>query len=74
MWTTDDKASSLEVFALDRWNFAPDWTLVYGAQFTSADRNVSGFKADYDDINPRLGVIRDTRGRIRVVRQRQPRL
>ena len=58
MWTTDDKASSLEVFALDRWNFAPDWTLVYGAQFTTADRNVSGFKADYDDINPRLGVIR----------------
>lgn len=59
MWTTDDKASSLEVFALDRWNFASDWTLVYGAQFTKADRNVSGFKADYDGINPRLGVIRN---------------
>jgi iron complex outermembrane receptor protein len=58
MWTTDDKASSLEVFALDRWRFAPDWTLVYGAQFTTADRNVSGFKADYDEVNPRLGVIR----------------
>ena len=58
MWTTDDKASSLEVFALDRWNFAPDWTLVYGAQFTTSDRDVSGFKANYDDINPRLGVIR----------------
>ncbi|MGD9599009.1 MAG: TonB-dependent receptor family protein [Steroidobacteraceae bacterium] len=59
MWTSDDKASSLEVFALDRWKFAPDWTLVYGAQFTMADRNVSGFEADYDEINPRLGVIRN---------------
>jgi iron complex outermembrane recepter protein len=58
MFTTDNKASSLELFALDRWKFAPDWTLVYGAQFTTADRNVGGFKADYDDINPRLGVIR----------------
>lgn len=58
MWTTDDKASSLEVFALDRWNFLTDWTLVYGAQYTVADRNVSGFKADYDGVNPRLGVIR----------------
>ena len=58
MFTTDDKASSLEVFALDRWNFAPDWTVVYGAQYTTADRNVSGFKANYDGVNPRLGIIR----------------
>jgi len=59
MWTTDDKASSLEVFALDRWNFAPEWTLVYGAQFVSADRDVGGFKGSYDAANPRLGVIRN---------------
>ncbi|MFZ2507500.1 MAG: TonB-dependent receptor [Steroidobacteraceae bacterium] len=57
MWSTDDDASSLELFALDRWNFAPRWTLVYGAQFTAADRDVSGFKADYDSFNPRLGAI-----------------
>lgn len=59
MFTTDDEASSLEVFVLDRWKFASDWTLVYGAQFTTADRDVSGFEADYDGINPRLGVIRN---------------
>ena len=58
MWTTDSTASSLELFALDRWNFAPQWTLVYGTQFLSADRNVDGFKASYDSFNPRVGVIR----------------
>lgn len=59
MWTTDDNASNLELFALDRWNFAPDWTLVYGAQFVSADREVSGFEGNYDAANPRVGIIRD---------------
>ena len=58
LWTADDAASSLEAFALDRWTFATGWTLVYGAQYTTADRNVSGFKADYDGVNPRLGIIR----------------
>jgi iron complex outermembrane recepter protein len=58
MWTTDSTASSLELFALDRWSFAPQWTLVYGTQFLSADRNVDGFKASYDSFNPRVGVIR----------------
>jgi iron complex outermembrane receptor protein len=58
MWTTDDDASALELFALDRWNFAPRWTLAYGAQFISADRDVSGFRGTYDAVNPRLGVIR----------------
>jgi iron complex outermembrane receptor protein len=59
MWTTDDNASSLELFALDRWSFAPQWTLVYGAQFVSADRDVSGFEGSYDAANPRVGIIRD---------------
>jgi iron complex outermembrane receptor protein len=59
MWTTDDTASSLELFALDRWSFAPDWTLVYGAQFVSADRDVSGFEGNYDAANPRVGLIRN---------------
>lgn len=58
MWTTDDDASSLELFALDRWSFAPRWTLAYGAQLVFADRDVSGFKANYDAVNPRVGVIR----------------
>jgi iron complex outermembrane receptor protein len=58
MWMTDNSASSLELFALDRWNFAADWTLVYGAQFVSADRDVSGFEGSYDSANPRVGVIR----------------
>lgn len=58
MWTTDNTASSLEVFAMDRWAFAPQWTLVYGTQFVSADRNVDGFKGSYDSLNPRIGVIR----------------
>ncbi len=58
MFTTDNKAYSLEMFALDRWNFAPQWTLVYGTQFMSANRVVDGFKGNYNSFNPRLGVIR----------------
>jgi iron complex outermembrane receptor protein len=57
MFPTDDSASTLELFALDRWTFAPRWTLVYGTQFVSADRDVSGFRGSYDAFNPRLGVI-----------------
>lgn len=59
MFPTDDSASTLELFALDRWNFAPRWTLVYGTQFVTADRDVGGFKGSYDSFNPRLGVILD---------------
>jgi iron complex outermembrane recepter protein len=62
MWTTNDDAATLELFALDRWNFAPEWTLVYGTQFVSADRDVSGFKGSYDSLNPRFGVIRNYGG------------
>ena len=58
MFTTDNTASALELFALDRWSFAPQWTLVYGTQFTSADRDVEGFKGNYDALNPRIGLIR----------------
>src|SRR5690606_36034197 len=56
-----------EAFLVDRWAFAPDWTLVYGAQgvFTRRDvRNTTvatgvlrNPKADYSSFNPRLGVI-----------------
>src|SRR5690606_20591752 len=62
MWTTDNTADSLELFALDRWHFAPEWTLAYGAQFLAAGRDVSGFKANYDAVNPRVGLIRSLGG------------
>lgn len=56
----DNKANSLELFAMDRWQFARDWTLVYGAQAISTDRRVasSNLSGDYDSINPRVGLIR----------------
>jgi iron complex outermembrane recepter protein len=57
MWMTNDDASGLELFALDRWQFAPQWTFVYGTQLVSARRDVGGFKAAYDSFNPRLGLI-----------------
>lgn len=55
----DDDATSLELFALDRWNFAPDWTLVYGTQYVSASRDAGGVVGDYNAFNPRLGLIFD---------------
>lgn len=53
----DDDASSLELFALDRWKFAPDWTLVYGTQYVSANRDAGGVVGDYNAFNPRVGVV-----------------
>lgn len=63
----ENRSDSIEVFVADRWKFAPDWTLVYGAQgvFTGRDvRNIdldSGLlrnpKDDYSSFNPRLGAI-----------------
>ncbi len=57
MWNSDDQSSTVELFVLDRWQFAPRWTLVYGTQFVAADRDVSGFKGDYESFNPRIGFI-----------------
>jgi iron complex outermembrane recepter protein len=63
----DNEAYSLELFAMDRWQFAQDWTLIAGAQTVSADRDVkvtalsdgsvTQTKDDYNSINPRLGLI-----------------
>jgi len=63
----DNTSRSMELFLVDRWTFAPDWTLVYGAQGVVTSRDVrntdvaSGVlrnpKADYSSFNPRLGVI-----------------
>ncbi len=57
MWNSLNFSRSLELFALDRWKFAPDWTLVYGTQFVSAEREVGSVLADYHAFNPRAGVI-----------------
>ena len=63
----DNDAGSTEVFVLDRWNFAPDWTLVYGAQGVLAERNVRTTsvangavrnpREEYSSFNPRVGAI-----------------
>jgi iron complex outermembrane receptor protein len=57
MWNTLNYSRSLELFALDRWKFAPDWTLVYGTQYVSAEREVGAVLADYHAFNPRVGII-----------------
>ena len=64
----DNRSDSIEVFVVDRWKIAPQWTLVYGAQGVLTGRDVrntdvaSGVlrnpKADYAAFNPRIGVIR----------------
>ena len=63
----DNSAESVEIFVMDRWQFSERWTLVYGIQSISTERDVrnttvsSGAlrnpSADYDSINPRAGVI-----------------
>jgi len=60
-------ADSLELFAIDRWRLDRHWTLVYGAQWVNASRDVSTTEAasgevrnpkgDYSSLNPRLGLI-----------------
>lgn len=63
----DNQANNLEVFAMDRWHLSDRWTLVYGAQAVTGNREVrnvavpSGVERnpedDYESINPRVGVI-----------------
>lgn len=56
----DNSASAAEFFVMDRWQFAPNWTAVYGAQAVSTSREVASahLEGDYDSINPRAGLIR----------------
>lgn len=56
----DNGANSLELFVMDRWQFAPNWTAVYGAQAVSTSREAAsaGLKGDYQSVNPRAGLIR----------------
>lgn len=63
----DNQSDSTELFVVDRWKLAQDWTLIYGGQgvFTRRDvRNTdlaSGVlrnpKGDYSSFNPRVGAI-----------------
>lgn len=63
----DNRADSLELFLMDRWQFAPDWTAVYGVQAVSGQREVRNVDAatgalrhpedDYRSLNPRVGLI-----------------
>ena len=63
----DNSAESLEAFVMDRWQFSERWTLVYGVQAISTERDVrnttvsSGVlrnpSEDYNSINPRVGAI-----------------
>lgn len=63
----DNRSDSVEVFLVDRWGLAPDWTLVYGAQGVLAGRDVRTTRLadgalrhprdDYAAFNPRLGAI-----------------
>ena len=67
MTLVDNDADSLEVFLVDRWQITDQWKLVYGAQAVSAAREVRNSdpdgsnlynpKADFDSINPRMGLI-----------------
>jgi iron complex outermembrane receptor protein len=65
-------ASDSEFFALDRWQFIPAWTLIYGGQGVLTnrhDQNITDVntptpvprnrKDRYDAFNPRAGLIHD---------------
>lgn len=67
----NQRADNVTVFALDRWKFAPNWTLVYGGQGVSThldDRQIDGVnhgnhqprnhKDRFASFNPRVGIIR----------------
>ena len=68
----DNRSRSAELFLLDRWAFAPGWTLVYGVQGVLTTRDVRTLKlatgelrnpkADYAAFNPRIGLIRTLPG------------
>jgi iron complex outermembrane receptor protein len=64
----NNKADSLELYAVDRWRLDDRWTLVLAAQSVSASRDakttvagasgaISNPKDDYSSFNPRIGTI-----------------
>jgi iron complex outermembrane receptor protein len=62
----DNAAESVEAFLVDRWHLDDKWTLIYGAQYVAAGRDIRTTNAgsgavgnpahNYSAINPRLGV------------------
>lgn len=65
----DQQSGNATLFLVDRWTFAPRWTLVYGAQGVITNRDLEDTslahdsvrhqRATYNSINPRIGVIRE---------------
>lgn len=65
--TIDNRSDSAELFVVDRWKLATDWTVVYGVQGVSTGRDVRNVdlvsgtlrnpRRDYHALNPRLGAI-----------------
>ncbi len=55
----DNHADSLDLFVMDRWQFAPGWSAVYGGQAVHGRREirVAGLDGDYRSFNPRAGLI-----------------
>lgn len=63
----DNHADSLELFMMDRWQFAPQWTAVYGAQGIISSREIRNTTVatgvlrnpqdDYNSVNPRAGLM-----------------
>lgn len=64
----EQRANSATLFAMDRWEFAPRWTLAYGAQGVLTDRDLRNISTTQNNIrrqqktyaafNPRVGLIR----------------
>lgn len=63
----DQRSNNFTLFLLDRWSFAPRWTLVYGTQGVVTARAVRKFDATtpsvrdqqttYASVNPRVGLL-----------------
>jgi iron complex outermembrane receptor protein len=68
----EDSGATAELFALDRWRLAERTTLVLAAQAVAAERDskttdvppgaIDHPQADYDRINPRIGIIQSLGG------------
>lgn len=59
MDTVNQHSDNFTLFLVDRWNFLPKWTLVYGAQGVVTGRNdaVRHVRDEYTAFNPRLGLL-----------------
>lgn len=63
----DNRAEGIEAYWMDRWSLSEAWTLVLGAQYVGADRDVRSTSASTGDVdtsqrryhalNPRVGII-----------------